>query len=179
MRRIGLSSAQPAPSFRVPPGAFRVLCHQFRRDPPVLFVSPSVVRGHSRTRPQPTTPSSSYVKQTILSASARFARLDCVSRSAAERGLRKPHCRAGTRPPPAHGAGPDTLMLQVGGVMSWLTTTSAKQLSDELNELIIAKRYVPPCVISIESKPLPSLIPGPRGTLFRVHIKVGLIKSVL
>jgi len=82
--------------------------------------------------------------------------------------------------PPAHGAGPDTLMLQVGGVISWLTTTSAKQLSDELNELIIAKRYVPPCVISIESKPLTkSLIPGPRGTLFRVHIKVGLIKSVL
>lgn len=114
MRRIGLSSAQPAPSFRVPPGTFRVLCHQFRRDPPVLFVSPSVVRGHSRTRPQPTTPSSSYVKQTILSASARFARLDCVSRSAAERGLRKPHCRAGTRPPPAHGAGRDRLVLAGG-----------------------------------------------------------------
>jgi hypothetical protein len=29
--------------------------------------------------------------------------------------------------PPAHGAGPDTLMLHTGGVISCVTTTSPKQ----------------------------------------------------
>ena len=42
--------------------------------------------------------------------------------------------------PPAHGAGPDTLMLHTGGVISWLTTISAKQLSALLSALLTMKR---------------------------------------
>jgi hypothetical protein len=82
--------------------------------------------------------------------------------------------------PPAQGAGPDTLMLHTGGVISWLTTTSPKQLSAALNGLVTMKRYVPGPVMRIESKPLiVSLIPGPSGALFNVHINIALMKSVL
>ena len=67
-----------------------------------------------------------------------------------------------------------------GCAVSWLTTISAKQLSDELNGFVIEKRYVPPCVIRRESKPLMvSLMPAPSCTLFLVHINIGLGKSLL
>jgi hypothetical protein len=82
--------------------------------------------------------------------------------------------------PPAHGAGPDTLMLHAGCVLSWGTITSPKQLSAELNGLVIVKRYVPGLLIRIESRLLTvSLIPAPIGALFNVHISTGLMKSVL
>jgi hypothetical protein len=81
--------------------------------------------------------------------------------------------------PPAHGEEAEEVMLHTGGVLTWLTTTSAKQLSDALIELVIVKRYVPGPVIRIESKPLTvSLIPEPSEALFNVHIKIGFTKSV-
>jgi hypothetical protein len=64
--------------------------------------------------------------------------------------------------PPTQNEESVEVMLHAGGVISWFTTTSAKQLSFKLNGFVTEKRYVPPCVIRIESKPLTvSLIPGP------------------
>ena len=82
--------------------------------------------------------------------------------------------------PPIQNEESVEVMLHTGGVVSWVTVTSAKQLSDELNGFVIVKRYVPACVIRMESKPLiESLMPAPSCTLFLVHISIAFGKSVL
>src|SRR5258706_13179451 len=70
-------------------------------------------------------------------------------------------------------------MLQLGGVVSWLTNTSEKQMFAELERSVIVKRYVPPNEIKIESAPTPSLIPAPIGEPSLVHINDGVKISVL
>ena len=71
------------------------------------------------------------------------------------------------------------VILHTGGVVSWLTTTSAKQMFAELERSVIVKRYVPPEEIKIESAPTPSLIPAPIGEPSCVHINEGVKISVL
>jgi hypothetical protein len=78
--------------------------------------------------------------------------------------------------PPEQLVGLTGVMLHTTGLPTWLTTTSAKQLS---TVLVTVKRYVPGAVIRIESKPFTvSLIPAPRGALFNVHMNIGFTKSV-
>ena len=76
------------------------------------------------------------------------------------------------------GADAGTLMLQIGTSLFWITITSPKQELAEFCGSVIVKRYVPGSVIKIESRPLPSLIPGPMDTLFRVQSNIGLMISV-
>src|SRR5258705_12602649 len=52
------------------------------------------------------------------------------------------------------GAVDGRLITQLGVLMFWFTITSAKQLSFAFSGLVMENRYVPPCVIKIESKPL-------------------------
>ena len=81
--------------------------------------------------------------------------------------------------PPGQIISSPHVMLHTGGVVSWLTTTSAKHVFEELDKSVIVKRYVPPEVIRIESKPIPSLIPAPIGEPSSVHINEGVKISVL
>src|SRR5512137_1230466 len=79
----GRTSALAARSFGYSPGAFRVLCHQFRHDPHVreFFLSASLGRPPGVRRQDP-------VREEVIALRKRNYSVQDISRALAERSLR-------------------------------------------------------------------------------------------